>query len=97
MNWEMSKQLGEYADNKEQWEQHTVINQIDKIEDGDLALIIDCGEKDFFLEVNVNLHKSLLTRGIGHDFITRPGTHNGEYWRNSIDYQILFFDKFFKK
>lgn len=30
-------------------------------------------------------------------FITRPGGHNGQYWNNSIDYQILFFDKFFKK
>ena len=29
--------------------------------------------------------------------ITRPGGHTGQYWNNSIDYQILFFDKFFKK
>lgn len=96
-NWAMNKQLGEYADNKEIWEQHTVINQTDKIKNGELALIIDCGEQDFFLEVNVNLHKSLLTKGIEHDFITRPGQHNNQYWNNSIDYQILFFDKYFKK
>lgn len=96
-NWQMDKQLGEYAANKGVWDQHTVINQIDKIQDGDLALIIDCGEQDFFLEVNKELHKRLLARNIGHDFITRPGAHNGKYWNSSIDYQILFFDKFFKK
>lgn len=96
-NWQMNKQLGEYAANKGVWDQHTVINQIDKIQDGDLALIIDCGEQDFFLEVNKELHKRLLARNISHDFITRPGAHNGQYWNNSIDYQILFFDKFFKK
>lgn len=96
-NWQMNKQLGEYAANKGVWDQHTVINQIDKIQDGDLALIIDCGEQDFFLEVNKELHKRLLARNISHDFITRPGAHNGQYWYNSIDYQILFFDKFFKK
>ena len=38
-----------------------------------------------------------LEKKIDHDFITRPGGHTGQYWNNSIDYQILFFDKFFKK
>ena len=96
-NWEMSRQLGEYAANKAVWDAHTVINQLDKIGRGDLAIIVDCGESDFFLEVNKDLHKRLLARGIDHDFITRPGVHDGRYWNNSIDYQILFFDKFFKR
>ena len=84
LNWDMSKQLGEFAYNKKVWDEHTVI-------------IIDCGEADFFLNVNKDLHNRLLARKINHDFITRPGGHNGKYWNNSIDYQILFFDKFFKK
>lgn len=95
-NWQMKEQLGEFASNKAVWEAHTVINQIDKIENGDLAIIIDCGEKDFFLDVNKEFHKQLLASGIDHDFITRPGMHNGNYWNNSIDYQILFFNKYFK-
>lgn len=96
-NWNMAKQLGEFAHNKKRWDEHTVINQIDQIENGDLALIIDCGEGDFFLNVNKDLHNRLLARKIQHDFISRPGGHTGAYWSNSIDYQILFFDKFFKK
>ena len=96
-NWDMSKQLGEYESNKEVWDNHTDINQIDKIENGDLAIIVDCGEGDFFLNVNKDLHNRLLEKKIDHDFITRPGGHTGQYWNNSIDYQILFFDKFFKK
>lgn len=96
-NWEMKKQLGELTENEAIWNSHTVINQIDKLANGDLAVIIDCGESDFFLEVNKELHKRLLAYKIEHDFITRPGGHTGEYWHNSIDYQILFFSKFFKK
>lgn len=96
-NWDMAKQLGDYESNKEIWEQHTVINQIDKIENNDLAIIFDCGVDDFFYNVNKDLHNRLLERKINHDFITRPGGHTSEYWNNSIDYQILFFDKFFKK
>lgn len=97
LNWEMAKQLGEFAHNKKLWDEHTVINQIEKIENRDLAIIFDCGESDFFLNVNKDLHNRLLARKINHDFITRPGGHTGNYWNNSIDYQILFFDKFFKK
>lgn len=96
-NWEMSRQLGEMAGNEAVWEAHTVVNQLDKIANGDLALIIDCGEADFFIDVNKDLHRRLLERKIDHDFITRPGGHSGTYWNNSIDYHILFFDKFFKK
>lgn len=94
-NWSMNKQLGELASNKRIWDEHTVVNQLDKIQNGDLALIIDCGEDDFFLNVNKDFHDRLLGRKIDHDFITRPGEHNGKYWNNSIDYQILFFSKFF--
>ena len=96
MSWDMSKQLGEFASNKKVWDEHTVMNQLNKISKGDLALIIDCGVDDFFLEVNKELHARLLVLNIGHDFILRPGAHNAAYWNNSIDYQILFFDKFFK-
>lgn len=96
-NWEISKLLGEFAANKKTWDEHSVVNQTDRIENGDLAIIIDCGEGDFFLNVNKELHERLLRRKIDHDFIVRPGAHNADYWRNSIDYQILFFDKFFRK
>ena len=96
-NWEMKKQLGELTANEAVWNSHTVINQVDKLANGDLALIIDCGESDFFLEVNKELHKRLLAYKIGHDFITRPGGHTGTYWNNSLDYHILFFCKFFNR
>lgn len=95
-NWQMNRLLGEMASNKALWDSHTVINQLDSLKNGELSLIIDCGESDFFLEVNKALHQRLLGKGIDHDFITRPGGHNGTYWNNSIDYQILFFEKFFK-
>lgn len=95
-NWKMKKQLGEQDANKDVWDRHTVITQLDKISDGDLAIIFDCGTSDFFLEVNNNLHNELLKRGIGHDYITRPGYHDNKYWNNSIEYQWHYFSKFFK-
>ena len=96
-NWNMKKYIGERDENFDVWNNHTVINQLDRLKDGDLAIIIDCGVSDFFFGVNKAVHERLLEQKVGHDFIVRPGGHNNTYWNNSIDYQIKFFKKFFKK
>lgn len=96
-NWEMSKLLGMESDNQAVWDNHTAITQIDRIKNGELALIIDCGYSDFFFEVNNDFHNKLLKYKIDHDFLVRPGAHNGDYWKNSLDYQLVFFKKFFNR
>lgn len=96
-NWEIKKLLGDYNLNKELWNSYSVINQVDKIKNGDLAIIFDCGTEDVFYNVNVALHNKFLEKNISHDFISRAGGHNNTYWRNSIDYQWIFFMKFFNK
>lgn len=95
-NWQMSKSLGNYADNPARWDEYTVINQLPySLAYGPLAIIIDCGIDDFFLQVNQALHEKLLYYHIPHDFTIRPGAHNHQYWNNAIDYQLLFFRKSF--
>lgn len=94
-NWGLDRLLGEQNEHPEVWETYTPINMIPQLESGDLAIIIDCGYSDFFRDVNEAFHRQLLGYGVAHDFYQRPGSHNPEYWRNSIDYQILFFSRFF--
>lgn len=96
-NWNMKDHLGNYKGNEAVWNAHTVINQLDKIKSGASAIIIDCGTDDFFLKVNESLHKKMLEKKIPHDYIIRPGGHTHSYWDNALDYQILFFSKFFNK
>lgn len=94
-NWDLMKRLGDTIAHKQNWENNTVINITDSLHDKELKLIIDCGVNDFFLQVNRNLHQKLLQMKIEHDYTERPGGHNNDYWKNSIDYQLLFFKKFF--
>lgn len=94
-SWEMKAQLGPKEENTSLWERHTVINQADKLQDGELRIILDCGTDDFFFEVNRRLHERLLKQGVGHDYVERPGSHDLPYWNNSMDYQWVFFRKFF--
>lgn len=96
-NWNLKELLGSYEEFPTHWENHTVINLIEGFSEKMCVptLIIDCGMDDFFLEVNQALHHKLVEKGIRHDFILRPGAHDGAYWANSIEYQLLFFHLFF--
>ena len=94
-NWEMKNVLGNYQENNDIWDNHTVIKQLHLIKP-ELAIIIDCGTEDFFFDVNEKLHRELIYRNIKHDYLSLPGAHNGQYWNKSIEYQLLFFYKQFK-
>lgn len=96
-SWEISDHLGTYKEHPQNWEENTVINMTHLLKPDSLNLIIDCGTEDFFYEVNCNLHDKLLKEGIPHEFQLRPGVHWWSYWRNSIQYQILYFNECFKK
>lgn len=61
------------------------------------ALIIDCGVSDPFIETNRELNRILLERKIPHDYTERNGTHNWDYWANSIRYHLLFFSIHFHR
>lgn len=95
-NWDLSQRLGDYAVNRDHWEENTVINMVHLLKKDNLKLIFDCGINDFFYDANNRMHQKLMERNISHDYIVRPGSHNWDYWANAIQYQLLFFDNFFK-
>jgi S-formylglutathione hydrolase FrmB len=76
-------------------QKNSVINLVNDLKNRELKLSIDCGIYDFLIIPNRNLHQKLLKLRIEHDYTERPGLHNAVYWRNGIDYQLLFFRKFF--
>lgn len=96
-NWDLAKRLGTYEEHPENWEKYTVTNMLDLLQNGSLALIMDCGVDDFFFKVNEEFHQKLMQRKIAHDFIVRPGEHNWDYWANAVQYQLLFMHHFFQQ
>nr|WP_294795306.1 alpha/beta hydrolase-fold protein [uncultured Mucilaginibacter sp.] len=96
-NWDMAKRLGDYATNPDNWEKYTVTNQLHLLTPNSLAIIFDCGTEDFFYKVNTELHDKMVERNITHDFIVRPGAHDWRYWSNAVNYELLYFNLFFKK
>ncbi|MFT3933852.1 MAG: alpha/beta hydrolase family protein [Chitinophagaceae bacterium] len=93
MNFE--KLFGDTTVFKDNLQKNSVINVISDLKNRELKLTIDCGTYDFLVIPNRQLHEKLLKLRIEHDYAERPGIHNATYWKNSIDYQLLFFKKFF--
>ena len=96
-DWDLEGVLGNPIQYWENWKANSVVNLIPLIEGVPMDLIIDCGDGDFFLKANRKMHSRLLKAGIPHEYTERPGEHNGDYWGNAIDYQVLFFHKFFER
>jgi enterochelin esterase-like enzyme len=38
-----------------------------------------------------------MDRKSPHDYIERPGKHDWNYWRNAVQYQLLYFSRFFQQ
>lgn len=96
-DWDLKSVLGDPGERWENWEANSVINMVSAFKTADVQLIIDCGVDDFFLSVNREMHQRLLVEDVPHEYIERPGEHNSDYWGSAIDFQIVFFDKFFSK
>lgn len=97
--FEIAKVLGEYSKNPTRWDDIAIINNLHKLAVGNtnwkkspnnLAIMLDIGVDDFFIEQNRELHQALLSMRIRHDYVERPGGHNWQYWQKAIPYQFLF-------
>ncbi|NDP19900.1 MAG: esterase family protein [Paludibacter sp.] len=95
--YDLAKRIGSYEAHPDEWNNRSVVNMVSSLKNKELNLIIDCGVSDFFYQINAALHRRLIALNIDHDFIERPGIHNWEYWTNSINYQLLYFNRSFEK
>ncbi|MBY0244813.1 MAG: esterase family protein [Sphingobacteriaceae bacterium] len=96
-SWDIVKRLGNYENNKQLWQQNTIVNMLELAAKADLKLIIDCGTEDFFYEENKKLHRLMIDQKIPHEYTERPGAHNWKYWQNAVKYHFMFFDDYFNR
>lgn len=96
-NWGLETVFGGYPTNAEFWDSEAIITNAHRFIMADLALMIDCGVDDFFINDNRALHKKLLGLNVPHVYTEQAGAHNWNYWSNAIKHQMLFFAENQKK
>ena len=95
-NWNIKDRLGPIKEYPHNWEKFTVINLIDEIKEKKIDLIFDCGNDDFFYDVNIAFHEKLKSNKIKHTFNIKEGGHDWDYWNNSVFDHLIFFTDLFK-
>lgn len=93
--YEINKLLGDTLHFADNWKKYSVLNVVETKPEDSLALIIDDGTSDAFIEGNRRLHQKLLLLKIPHEYIERPGNHSWDYWRYAVHFQLLFFKRYF--
>lgn len=96
-NWKIKEAIGTIEEHPERWDAATVATKIPELKAGDIAIVLDCGDKDFFYQVNKQLHEDLLAAEVPHDYICRPGGHSWQYWNNAVLYALLYFNEYFNR
>ncbi|RYF89208.1 MAG: esterase family protein [Chitinophagaceae bacterium] len=79
------------------WYNHSVLKFLEAGRKDSIEVIMDCGTEDFLIEMSRTVHNRMLELKLPHDYIERPGRHDWNYWRNAVQYQLLFFRNHFNK
>lgn len=91
--WSMLNALGKYGENKESWRNNSAYYRIKNIAGTDKRIIFDCGIDDFAYKVNKKFYEKCLELKVKATFISQPGNHNKDYWKESVKYHFVFFNR----
>lgn len=91
--------LGIFGPELEHWQQYDPAYLVNSLQDGELAIYVDCGTEDEFNLFNgaSHLHHELLAKGIAHEFFLVPGHHNVEFWAERITTSLAFHARHFSR
>ncbi len=89
--YELRDHLGDFNNNKNRWLAFSALGNIDKFKEAGKEFIFDCGTDDSFYGSNKIFYEKCLENKIPATFISKPGTHNAEYWEQAIKYHFEFF------
>ena len=94
--WGIAQKLGPYKKFPHHWEQYSIVGIISDLEKLASPVIIDCGTDDFFIEINRELYRMMLNKGIDHLYTEFPSAHTWEYWVHALDYHLYYLQHQFK-
>ncbi len=93
----LSRLLGDYKSNRLLFDNYSPVNCLKNIEGSGRYIFFDCGTEDYLYECNNTFRKKCDELKIKATYISRPGDHNGTYWKESIRCHFDFFHNLIKK
>ena len=95
--WSIKNGIGSINTYPEIWKQSSAFFLLDSLKNKEKKIIVDCGIGDFAYQVNLNFVKKCYDIGLDVHFLSLPGTHSREHWRQMIPKHFEFFYDQIKK
>ncbi|MCX6150018.1 MAG: alpha/beta hydrolase family protein [Ignavibacteriales bacterium] len=95
--WSMVNAFGKTDSIPDVWKNSSVYNLLDSLKDKNREFIFSCGTEDFAYGVNKKFYEKCLLKKLKATFISNPGLHRADYWKNNIECQLSFFRKLVEK
>ncbi len=92
----LSNRLGEYNTNNKVFDEYSAINQLENIKFTKKPIIFDCGNKDHLYQANKDFKETCDSLYVNAFYFSLPGRHNRQYWKKSIAWHFLFFDRIYQ-
>lgn len=87
--------LNKILGSPDEWKQYNISTLLKTYNKGN-HFLIDCGLEDILYPSTIEIRNIADSLKIPITFISQPGNHNTEYWRNSIEQHLVFFRQHFK-
>lgn len=87
--------LNKILGSPDEWKQYNISTLLKTYNKGN-PFLIDCGLEDILYSSTIEIRNIADSLKIPITFISQPGNHNTEYWRNSIEQHLVFFRQHFK-
>ncbi len=84
----------------ENWYKNSILKIIETTPVDKLKTVkyyIDCGDDDFLIKGNMNLHAAMTDKAIPHEFRVRDGGHTWTYWRTALPEVMKFVGQSFHR
>ncbi len=91
----LSDKLGEYPAFKKRFDAFSPINLLQNIKFSDKPIIFDCGNRDHLYQANKAFKAACDSLYINAFYFSFPGRHNRLYWRKSIYWHFVFFNRIY--
>jgi len=95
--YDISKRIGDTVHYAGNWKRYSALYFVEAAPAQPLAIMIDCGREDPFFRDHILLHERLVSLGVPHEYVERPGGHSWDYWSHALPYQLVFFHQHFSK
>lgn len=89
--WSIKDGIGSIKDYPNVWKNNSAFHLLDSLENFNKKMLIDCGTEDFAYRANLNFVKKCYDLGIDTKFISIPGTHSRDHWKEMITKHFEFF------